>query len=164
MYDLAEFLPVTIKELKDINGFGKKKLKKYGPEILGIIRNYLQVNHLDKIAAELPEDEFEEKLKPGKGQSQRVSLEMFLQGKTISEIALERSYAVSTIEGHLARFVASGELDSLKVIPAEKLTLISAFFIETGSTSLSEAKEILGDKVTYGELRLVMNHMTLRKS
>jgi hypothetical protein len=55
-------------------------------------------------------------------------------------------------------------LDIAKVISAEKLTLISAFFIETGSTSLSEAKEILGDEVTYGELRMVMNHMTLRKS
>jgi nucleoside-triphosphatase THEP1 len=164
MYDLVEQLPVTLKELKDVKGFGKKKVQKYGDEIIGIIRNYLQVNHLDNIDAELPEDEFEEKHKPEKGQSQRVSLEMFLQGKTIEEIALERSYAVSTIEGHLARFVASGELDILKVISAEKLALISAFFIETGRTSLSEAKEILGDEVTFGELRMVMNHMTLRKS
>jgi len=164
MYDLVEQLPVTLKELKDVKGFGKKKVQKYGDEIIAIIRNYLQANHLDKIDTELPEDEFEEKLKPEKEQSQRVSLEMFLQGKTITEIAMERSYAVSTIEGHLARFVASGELDILKVIPDEKLALISAFFIETGSTTLYEAKEILGDEVTYSELRMVLNHLNLRKS
>jgi len=170
MYDLVELLPVTMKELKAIKGFGKKKVQKYGAEIIGIIRNYLQVNHLDKMDADLPQldtelsdDEAMRKGKTEKGQTQRLSFEMFKQGKTVEEIALERSYAVSTIEGHLARFVASGELDILKVIPAEKLALITAFFSETGSSSLSEAKEILGDDVTYGELRMVMNHMTLRK-
>lgn len=164
MYEVAETLPVTMKELSGIKGFGKKKLKKYGDEIIGIIRNYLQVSHLDKLDVELPEEETIEKTKPEKGQSQRISLEMFLNGKSIEEIAQERSYAISTIEGHLARFVASGELDILKIITAEKLEIISSCFIETGSTSISEVKGILGDDVTYGELRMVLNYMKSGKS
>ena len=135
MYDLVEQLPVTMKELKEIKGFGKKKVQKYGEEIIGIIRNYLQVNHLNKIDVELPEDELTKKtISKRKGQTQRLSLEMFMQGKTIEEIAKERSFTVSTIEGHLARFVASGELDILKLIPAEKLEIIKAYFVESGNS------------------------------
>jgi hypothetical protein len=165
MYDLAELLPVTMKELKEIKGFGKKKIQKYGDDLIRIIRRYLQENHLNKIDVELPDSDTElqpeepvSKQKP-KGQSQQQSYEMFTQGKTIAEIARERSFAVSTIEGHLAGFVASGELDILNLIPTEKLEMIKAYFAETESTSLSEAKEALGESVSYGELRMVLHYL-----
>jgi len=170
MYDVAELLPVTMRELSEIKGFGKKKVLKYGDDLIGIIRNYLQVNHLNKIDVELPELETDSedvkavsKQKP-KGQTQRLSFDMFVEGKTIEEIAKERSFSVSTIEGHLAKFVANGELDILKLIPLEKLEMIKAHFVESGSSSISEAKAVLGDAVSYGELRMVMNYMTQRNS
>lgn len=163
MYDVVELLPVTIRELSEIKGFGKKKVQKYGDDLIGIIRNYLQVNHLNKIDVELPDDEPEEKPKKDKGQTQRVSMELFLQGKTIEEIAQERSFTVSTIEGHLARFVGSGELDILELIPLEKLEMIKTHFVESGNTSITEAKAVFGDKVSYGELRMVLNYITQRR-
>ncbi len=161
MYDLAELLPVTIPELKEIKGFGKKKVQKYGVEIIGMIREYLQLTHLSKLDAELPVEKPVSKQKP-KGESQRLSLELFLEGKTISEIARQRAYAPSTIEGHLAGFVASGELDIEKLIPLEKIGMIRAYFVRTENTSLTEAKAVLGEDVSYGEIRMVMNHMTKR--
>ncbi len=167
MYDLVELLPVTMKELKGIKGFGKKKVQKYGPELIGIIRNYLQVNHLDKIDAEMPESDTEQledeptkRPKQEKGQTQQLSFEMFKQGKTIEEIAKERSFTTSTIEGHLARFVARGDLDILELLSAEKFELIKSYFVENESTSLSEAKTVLGEEVSYGELRMVLNYMS----
>jgi hypothetical protein len=162
MYDLVGLMPVTLKDLKQIKGFGKKKVSKYGDEIIAIIRNYLQVNHLDNLEEIFSEEEHVPQPKAAKVHSHQISLDMFLEGKTIAEIALERSYSISTIESHLARFVASGELDIARVIPPEKLELISSFFIETKSRSLAEAKEILGDDVTYGELRMVLNYLTSR--
>jgi hypothetical protein len=166
MYDVVELLPVTIRELSEIKGFGKKKVQKYGDDIIGIIRNYLQVNHLNKIDVELPESETElpeeetvSKQKP-KGQTQRLSFDMFKEGKTIEEIANERSFTISTIESHLARFVASGELDILKLIPLEKLEMIKSHFVESGNSSITEAKAVLGDAVSYGELRMVMNYLS----
>jgi ATP-dependent exoDNAse (exonuclease V) alpha subunit len=166
MYDLTELLPVTMKELKDIKGFGKKKVQKYGDDLIRIIRNYLQENHLNKIDVELPDEETElqeeepvSKQKP-KGQTQRLSFDMFMEGKTIEEIAKERSFTVSTIESHLARFVASGELDILKLLPVEKLEMIKAHFVKTENSTLSEAKAVLGDAVSYGELRMVMNYLS----
>jgi hypothetical protein len=159
MYDLVELLPVTIKELKDISGFGKKKVKKYGEDIIGIIRNYLQGSHLDKMDVEIPEAEPAEKPKREKGQTQKLSFEMFRQGKTIEEIATERSLTVSTIGGHLALFVAAGELEILKLITEEKLDLITSYFRNTETASLSEALAALGNKVSYWEMRMVLQYL-----
>jgi nucleoside-triphosphatase THEP1 len=170
MYDLVKLLPVTIKELKGIKGFGKKKVMKYGPELIGIIRNYLKVNHLDKLEAELPKPDIElseefliERPKHVKGQTQQLSFEMFKQGKTIAEIARDRSLSKTTIETHLAKYVAIGELNIEQFVSPEKLTLITSFFIETESRSLSEAKEILGEGVTFGELRMALAYLSSEK-
>ncbi len=159
LYQLVEKLPVTVKELKEIGGFGKKKVQKYGSEIISIIRNYLQINHLDKIETDVSEDSAAEKPKPEKGQSQRLSLQLFLEGKTIAEIAMERSFSPSTIEGHLAGFVGSGELDILKLMSPEKLEIISSYFRNAENTSLNDAKAVLGDEYSYTDLRMVVNSM-----
>ncbi len=40
LYDLLEKLPVNYKELAEVNGFGQKKLKQYGKEVLEMIREF----------------------------------------------------------------------------------------------------------------------------
>jgi uncharacterized protein YpbB len=170
MYDVVELLPVTMREMSIIKGFGKKKVQKYGEDLIGIIRNYLKVNHLNKIDVELPELETDSedekaisKQRP-KGQTQRLSFDMFKQGKSIEEIARERSLSLTTIESHLVRFVASGELDIEQFVTPEKLTIITSYFLEAKNNSLTEAKAELGDDVSYGELRMVLGHMNQSKS
>jgi len=169
MYDLAGYMPVTLRELKGIKGMGKKKIAKYGTEIIGIIRNHLQVSHLDNMEEELPSTDIElpddtrvRKPKQEKGQTQRLSFQLFKQGKTIEEIARERSLSVTTIESHLARYVAAGHLKIEQFVTEEKLRIISAFFLETGSKSLTEAREVLGEEYSYGELRMVLSYLNQR--
>ena len=41
--------------------------------------------------------------------SKAISLDLFVNGKSIEEIAADRGFANSTIEIHLAYFVGSGE-------------------------------------------------------
>jgi hypothetical protein len=50
----------------------------------------------------------EKKAKAAKGQTQQESFNLYKQGKTIEQIAAERSLSPLTIEGHLAQFVAKG--------------------------------------------------------
>jgi uncharacterized protein YpbB len=119
----------------------------------------LQINHLDKIETDTPEEEQVTKPKPVVGQSQRLSLQMFLEGKTIAEIAMERSFSTSTIEGHLVSFVASGELDILKLMTPEKLEIIKTYFLNAETTSLNDAKAFFGDEYSYTDLRMVVNSM-----
>jgi ATP-dependent DNA helicase RecQ len=57
----------------------------------------------------------------------------------------------------LAHYVASGELDILDFISPEKLQLISDYFKGTKDQGFGLAREVLGDSVSYGELRMVQD-------
>jgi uncharacterized protein YpbB len=159
LYELVEKMPVTLRQLKDINGFGKKKVLKYGDELIAMICAHLNVELPEVSAAELPMNERVRKPKPEKGQTQKLSLEMFKQGKTIEEIAKERSLTTSTIGGHLARFVASGEIDILKIISPEKLQVAVEYFKTAGTASISEAMATQGNQFTYWEMRMVQAYL-----
>jgi energy-coupling factor transporter ATP-binding protein EcfA2 len=159
LYELVEKMPVTLRQLKDINGFGKKKVLKYGDELIALICSHRQIEVPEISADDFPLNERVRKPKPEKGQTQKLSLEMFRQGKTIEEIATERTYAVTTIEGHLSTFIENGEIDILELLSPEKLEYISEFYSKAGSVSLSEAINALGNKATYGELRMVRSYL-----
>ncbi|HRQ52445.1 MAG TPA: helix-turn-helix domain-containing protein, partial [Agriterribacter sp.] len=98
--------------------------------------------------------------KPKKGDTQRMSLELFREGKSIAEIAGLREMAVSTIEGHLARFIPTGEIKITDIVPEEKIQTICKAIEETGAGfSTSSVKEKLGDAYSYSEIRAVMAHL-----
>lgn len=84
---------------------------------------------------------------------------MFQAGKSIEQIATERELTTGTIEGHLAHFVASGQLDILKIIDLDKVAVISAFFTSNPSATSTEAKTHFGEKYTYSELKMVLAHL-----
>jgi hypothetical protein len=46
-----------------------------------------------------------------KGETARVSLQLYKDGKTISQIAAERNLTYNTIEGHLSEFITTGEVE-----------------------------------------------------
>ena len=104
-------------------------------------------------------DKPEPKPRPEKGSSQRLSLEMFNEGKAIEDIAIERNLAVSTIESHLASFVRTGDLSIGRLVSEEKLKILLPFVenLEEKS-SLSEIKQQLSDDFSYGDIRAVLSH------
>jgi hypothetical protein len=59
----------------------------------------------------------------------------------------------------LSYFVGTGTLDINKLVPEEKVTRISNFFLTSGTTNLNPAKEALGDEISYSELRYVLKHL-----
>lgn len=153
--ELTIQLPATSEELAAIRGFGKKKVKQIGREILNMIRDYRTDNHMENP----PEAEPEETPKPEKIASKQQSLDMFKAGKTIEEIARERSMAVSTIEGHLALYVATGEVDIHQLLNDEKIKLISDYFKTAESRQLGPAKTALDNEVSWSELRYMVNYL-----
>ena len=58
--------------------------------------------------------------------SKEISFDAYMEGKTIETIAQERGMATSTIEGHLAHYIGTGELAIEKVMPLEKVKKIIA--------------------------------------
>ena len=128
LYEMAEYLPQSEKELLQITGFGPAKVEKYGQAFLSIIRSYCEKDGLpsrlsEKETSKRKSKEKKQKEKKQKGDSQRISLEMHRAGKDIEEIAEERNLAVSTIGTHLAKYVEKGELDVADFVSRDRLQL-----------------------------------------
>jgi len=151
-------LPLNKESLLKVKGFGKAKVKQYGDEVLELVREYCDENNLQ------PQEIFEkkEKQKAAKKEKQGSTIEetikYFKQGKNIDEIALERDFAISTIEGHLAEAIKLGSIRIEELMPIEEVNTIAKYFPakpEAG-TSLKTIKENIPEDISYGKLKIVL--------
>lgn len=79
----------------------------------------------------------EKKEKKPKGYSQRITLQMFRDGKSIEEIATARDLAITTIAGHLGEMILLGELTHEDVIPSGIFTILD----KTATELTAEGKQ-----------------------
>jgi hypothetical protein len=93
--------------------------------------------------------------KKEKGNSNRISLDLYLQGKGIEEIAELRSMAMSTIEGHLITFISTGEITINAFLSGEQLSLMLRHIRQHG-THAGTLKEQLGAAYTYTQIRAAL--------
>ena len=153
LYALCKELPVTQKQLKKIPGIGKIRLKKYGEQIIEIIKSYC-------IANDIPlKEDIPDQTKP-KSNTKEISLNLFKTGKTIDEIAGIRNLTPNTILGHLAYFLPTKEVGITDLISQERFNEIKQIIENNSFESLSELKKIAGDGFDWGELRLVMTYLS----
>jgi hypothetical protein len=148
LQELVRPLPMNRASLKQIPGIGKGKLKSFGADLIEIIRKYCAEKAILEKAAE-----------PSKANTKQISFDLYKSGKTVAEIAAERNLAISTIEGHLAYFIARRELDISEFLTNEQVDEIAAFLKEKNTDSLAEAKAHFGDRFLYGQLRMVVEHL-----
>jgi uncharacterized protein YpbB len=104
----------------------------------------------------IPENVGKEASKLKKGETQRASLDLFKENKSITEIARIRGLAITTIENHLASFVKTGEIDIHKLVAQEKIGTILDAIRELGETRLSPVKNKLGAAFSYLEIKAVV--------
>ncbi|MCU0375193.1 MAG: helix-turn-helix domain-containing protein [Chitinophagaceae bacterium] len=90
--------------------------------------------------------------------SAEISCQLFEAGKTPDEIAAERNLAPGTIFGHLSEGVEQGRIDIYNLIPEDTIKLIEKALPENPHevTSTSAIKLVLGDEVSYNEIRCVL--------
>jgi hypothetical protein len=92
-----------------------------------------------------------------KGDSHRISLSMFQEGKTIEQIAEERSLSPNTIESHLISFIGDG-LTLDQIVSDEKVALITKVIEALGENEgTTVIKSKLGDEFSYNDVRAVLN-------
>ena len=88
--------------------------------------------------------------------TKEVTLALFKEGKTLVEIASERKITQSTIEGHLAHFVAKQEIQASELVPARRLAEITATIVKLKSIRLNEVREHLGKSYAFGEIKIAI--------
>lgn len=164
--ELANYLPTTHEELLKISGFGKAKADVYGDAFLKIIRGYALENNLESnISHKTPKRERKTKSasKDGnpkstnKPNTKDITYQLFKDGLSVDEIALQRNLAISTIEGHLLPYLESGKIDIDNLISDEKQKLIrKAIDSLEGIKNTTEIKAILPDDISYTEIRYVL--------
>jgi len=153
LYEMCEKFPLNKKQLKTINGMGKVRVEKYGTEILEIINEYADENNIEIKEIIIKET------KPRQGNTKLVSLKMYKDGMSISEIATNREMVSGTIEGHLVSFIDAGEVDIYDIISEEKYLELEKEIPKLKFEGLLELKTQLDDKFTYSEIRLVLNQL-----
>ena len=102
----------------------------------------------------------EDKPKKEKVDTRALTFKMFRDGKTLKEIAAERSLTVGTVEKHLAHFVEQGELEIGEVVSSQHQKIIRGIVKTFNKAySLSEVKNLLPNDYTYAEIKLVIADM-----
>jgi hypothetical protein len=98
-------------------------------------------------------------LRPQKGNTHRISLQLYKEGITVAEIATRRGLTATTVESHLASFIPTGEIDVRDLVPEHKIAPILAAIRETGGSTLGPLKSRLGTDFSFGEIRAVLSHL-----
>ncbi|MDP2685809.1 MAG: helix-turn-helix domain-containing protein [Aequorivita sp.] len=155
LVEMCHVLPSTAGQLRAITDIGKVRLEKYGAEILSAIRSYCQENEITpKIVAE--------KI-PKKSSTQQISHELFKGGMSVFQIAKERNFTVSTIEGHLSTFLETGEIKITDLMPEAKYNELKNIMETIPYEGFSDLKSKIDEKFSYGDLRLVFNALQFQK-
>jgi len=95
-----------------------------------------------------------------KKSTKEISYNLFMEGKTIEEIASLRGLAASTVFNHLIPYVQDGHLEPEKLHPMNHRDDIMAFISQHPDVrTLSEIKAELGPDVSYEEVNLVLGLM-----
>jgi PIF1-like helicase/Helix-turn-helix domain/Helicase len=96
--------------------------------------------------------------KPQKGDSPRITLQLYKEGLSVADIAARRSMALTTVEGHLASFIPTGEIDVRQLVPEQKIAPILSVIREIGGSALGPMKAKLGSDYSFGEIKAVLSY------
>ena len=155
--EMTLYLPQTLEELSIISGFGPIKVRQYGNIFLEIIRDYCDKYELcSTVVLKETKGKTTKTTKKTKEDTKQVSLNYFLKGKNISEIALERKMTEGTIETHLTYFIENKTINVQDIITASKIKIIKAGSEKYGSDKIKTIKENLSEKFSYGEIKMVL--------
>ena len=166
--NISTYRPFTKADLLRLPGFGDAKVKKYGDEILDIVKDHcdrygLASNMIDFVAGNKKSNK-EKKEKVDKIASIDLTLAAYKEGKNIKEIAAERNMAFSTIDGHLTKLVENGSLSIDDVMTGEEALMIRKaledFNDELGVVGIYEKLE---KKVTYNQIRIIQKEIMKEK-
>lgn len=113
-----------------------------------------------KVNKEKPKKEKKEELRDDTGKKLNTfeySYWLYNQGNTVEQIAEKRKLNPVTIEGHLARYVASGDIDVHEFVDGDTLQKVEAYCMEhPEEKALKPIFEHFDAKIPYSVLRMAI--------
>lgn len=96
-----------------------------------------------------------------------LSYRLYREGLSADEVAKQRNLTVSTVLGHLSRYIRAGQIPLSDFISASRQAVISAAIdeakrkIESEETplTLTAVKELCPDDVSYEEIRMMLDNL-----
>ncbi len=161
---MAQQRPITRTHFAAISGVGNHKLDAYSSPFTSAIRDYCEEHNLEVNLASPAEPKKEAVSQVPQGNSNTLTrqhtFQLYRQGLSIEDIALERNLKASTIYTHLTELIEAGEdVNAEDLVSPEHYAAIAEAFRQTGGDLLKPVKELLGDDYSYDEIRLVRAHL-----
>jgi len=157
----------------------KKKNKKYLKELTDLLMNYQRKSERIKqstlitqaiqagrniqdviqeiattsVLAQIPSVPQTDQPRPSKGETKRISLQLFQQGSSVEEIAAKRGLTAGTVISHLIHFIGI-DIDASELLPHDKLELITSIIKKHPEKTLTEWRRLLNHEVEFHEIRI----------
>ncbi|MDY6822477.1 MAG: helix-turn-helix domain-containing protein [Thermodesulfobacteriota bacterium] len=96
--------------------------------------------------------------KKEQGDTKAITLQLFEQGKSVDEIAAERSLTLQTIQKHLAHWIENGTLDISRLVADEALADITAAIDHLQTPFFKPVYEFFAKKYDYGTIKFAAAH------
>ncbi|WP_040194857.1 DNA helicase RecQ [Clostridium culturomicium] len=151
--------PDSMEKLKDIGGFGPKKIEKYGAAVLEVVNDYTAEKQLfpqweEKKRKRLVLDGEERK-------NNQIALDMLSQNRELKEISEELEVSISTILGYVTDYIdefgrPEFNLDLSELFTEEEEAVIMEVCERVGYDKVSKVKAELPDTIKYEAIRAVI--------
>lgn len=153
--DMAITYPVTLDELKNCQGVGDGKARKFGKEFVELIAKYVEENDIER------PDDFVIKSAPNKSANKVFIIQSIDRHMSLEDIASARNMDMDELMGEIEAIVASGMKLNLDYYIEENLDeeivedIYDYFRNEATSDDVQAAVEALGPDYYEMEVRLV---------
>lgn len=153
--DMSIMYPITVAELKNCQGVGEGKAKKYGKEFLSLIAKYVEENDIER-----PTD-FVVKTVANKSLNKVYIIQSVDKKIPLDEIADAKNMELEQVYDELEAIVGAGTKINIDyyirmIIDEDKVDDIYEYFKEEAtSDSVNEAMKALGPDYTEEEVRLI---------
>lgn len=145
--------PTSETELLNIEGVGKYKVERYGDAFIEVIQKYVEENNII-VHKEKNSPKSDDKLKKEKVDTKLITYNLYLEGKTIDEIAKIRNFTRQTIESHLLKcYKLDMNINLEKDIKTQYKDDILNAIHTIGTEKLRPIKDSLPSEVSYMDIQ-----------
>jgi len=159
----------------------KKRTKKYISTLKSILldfkRKHEQLKHSQTIAEALnkssdelteellqwnkPKDDLVKEVEEKEKDTKQISLDMFMDGSDIEEIAKKRDMVVGTIYGHLINFIGT-DIEATDLMAEDELHKIVEIINKNPEASATEIRTLMDMKVDYPQIRIAQKFLEVK--